>query len=82
METFMGIVAITAQLCLFAIIFHGLYTCFSVKKPEKKCEHEWIDDNQILLSNPPIQRSQCRKCGEESYRTIGVYQEYKLSGGM
>ena len=38
---------------------------------ENKCEHEWVFENRMLLSNPPQQNKICRKCKKTSTDTIG-----------
>jgi len=38
----------------------------------KECNHDKVYQHVMVLSNPPMQRWICRKCGEEGIDTIGT----------
>jgi len=41
----------------------------------EECEHEKVFDSKYLLSNPPQVKWVCKRCKEEGYDIVGVYQD-------
>lgn len=52
-------------------------------KIELPCMHDYeIDQELLLLSNPPKRKKVCKKCGHIDYETIGEFSSYiKTSPG-
>ena len=44
---------------------------------EVKCEHTWVYDNCLLLSEPPQRDRICSKCGEMGRVTMGIPIPYE-----
>ncbi len=42
-----------------------------------KCDHKWIYENKILLSNPPQRNRICSNCGKEERIVCGIPEPYE-----
>ncbi len=50
-----------------------------MKKEKENCEHDWVYENRLLLSDPPQRNKVCRKCGMIGRDTIGEMQTDEYS---